>query len=343
MSSIVRVLGSFIIISILYISSIPVIYALSSFLLTKGVVLRYGLLRDFQRDFYVNGGYRRIWQLQKECVQFDETLIYVPRIGSCRFANPEFDTTLNFTDTGRLRNGMTPEGFELGVAVLGDSVAMGWGVRDYETFANIIQDELKRPVYNLGVSSYGTVRELLRLQESGLADKVDTILIQYSGNDLMENKALYQEGKMLHAKKSFEQAVDSEGRSSNSEISKSIRRAFSFAVEKPIRNLRDMLLFNAQRRNPFSPHYRELIPVLKRFASLLDRKRLLVFCLDEEGFADFPRGKDPIIHNLEFVDVKLEPDDFYLIDGHLNSGGHAKAGRLLVRYLSDRVLASAEF
>jgi hypothetical protein len=55
---ITKILGYVLIFSALYISLVPIIYFLSSFLLTKGVVLRAGLLRDFQRDFYINRGFR---------------------------------------------------------------------------------------------------------------------------------------------------------------------------------------------------------------------------------------------------------------------------------------------
>ncbi|HJR76232.1 MAG TPA: hypothetical protein VJ805_04635 [Nitrospiraceae bacterium] len=335
-SSIIRVLGYLVIASLLYASSISIIYVLSSFLLTKRVVLRYGILRDFQKDFYVNGGYRKIWQLQKECVTVDDQLIYVPRIGSCRFANPEFDTTLHFEETGRYRNSMPPKETGGGIVLLGDSQAMGWGVHDRETFANVIQEGLRKPVYNLAVSSYGTWRELLRLRRAALLEKIDTILIQYAGNDLMENMALDQEEKMLEAKRSFEQAFNPEARSGDVTLSKSIRRAFSFAIEKPIRNLRGMVLPDRRKPNPFSPHYQGLIAVLQRFAPALMNKRVIVFSVDEEAFDDFPNGKDTILENLEFVDMKLGPDHFYVVDGHLNSSGHAEVGRVLVRYLSDR-------
>jgi hypothetical protein len=186
------------------------------------------------------------------------------------------------------------------------------------------------------------MRELLRLQQSGLADKVDTVLIQYSGNDLMENQALGQDEKALHARNTYEQAINSEGRSGDSSMPKSIRRALSFAIEKPMRNLRDLFLGDQRGHNPFSPHYRELIPVFKQFASLLDRKRIVVFCVDELRFADFPSGRDPIIRNLEFVDIQLEPRHFYVIDGHLNALGHAAVGRFLIRSLSEPLTARVE-
>jgi hypothetical protein len=327
-SLIVRGCGYFLIACLLYLSLFPGIYLVSSWLLTEGITLRPRLLRDFQIDFYNNRGYRKIWQTQKDCIEPDEQLIYVPRIGGCRFRNAEFDTTLHFEEGGRVRNSMPEKHSEIAIAVLGDSYAMGWGVNDGETFANVLQGELKRPVYNLAVSSYGTVRELLRLQQSGLIDNVDTILIQYAGNDLMENAALDQEEKFLQAKALFHDMFNGERSSSDHSMFDSIRRAVSFSIEKPIRILRDMFI-RAPRRNPFSPHYQYLMPVLKRFAPLLNKKRVIVFSVDEPAFEDFPTGKDQSMSNVEFVDLRLEAEDYYLIDSHLNSAGHAKLGRML--------------
>jgi lysophospholipase L1-like esterase len=240
-----------------------------------------------------------------------------------------------------MRNSMPQKRSEIGIAVLGDSYAMGWGVNDRETFANILQDEVKRPVYNLGVSSYGTVRELLRLQQSALIDKVDTILIQYAGNDLMENAALDQEERFLQAKALFQEMFNRERSSSDRTIPESIQRALAYAIEKPIRTLRDTF-FKAPSRNQFAPHYQNLIPVLKKFAPLLSKKRVVVFCVEEDGFENFPIGKDRTIRNLEFVDLKLDADDFYVIDSHLNSVGHAKVGRMLAGYLSEPAIAEFE-
>jgi len=339
-SLIVKGCGYFLIACLLYLSLFPGIYLVSSLLLTQGIVLRPKLLRDFQMDFYNDRGYRKIWQTQKDCIQLDERLIYVPRLGSCHFTNAEFDTTLHFDETGRVRNNMLSKMSEVGIAVLGDSYAMGWGVEDHETFANVLQDELKRPVYNLGVSSYGTVRELLRFQQSGLIDKVDTILIQYAANDLAENAALDQEEKFLQAKALFQEMFDRERSSSDHSILESIRRAVAFSIEKPIRNLRDMVL-RKPMRNQFAPHYQDLISVLRRFAPLMDRKRVVVFSVDEPGFEGFPAGKDKSMNNVEFVDLRLETGDYYLIDSHLNSAGHAKVSRKLAAYLSEPVFAES--
>ena len=326
--------GAYVLIAgILYFSVFFGLYLASALLLTEGIVLQPKLLRDFQMDFYNDRGYRKIWQTQKDCIELDERLIYVPRIGSCHFTNAEFDTIMHFEQSGRVRNNLPAQRSKIGIAVVGDSYAMGWGVNDRETFANVLQDEVKRPVYNLAVSSYGTVRELLRLQRSGLIDAVDTILIQYAANDLMENAALDQEERYLQAKALFQDMLNRARDSSDHSMLESLRRAVSFATEKPIRNLRDIFV-RRPTRNEFAPHYQYLMPVLRRFGPLMENKRVVVFSVDEPGFEDFPRGKDTTMANVEFMDVKLGAEHYYRIDGHLNPAGHAKLGRLLAAYLS---------
>jgi lysophospholipase L1-like esterase len=337
-SPIVRACGYVLIAIILYVSLFPVMYVASAVLLIQGIVLRPKLLRDFQRDFYTDRGYRTIWQLQKDCIQPDEGLIYVPRLGGCRFTNVEFDTNLRFEQNGRVRNSMPEAHSEVGIALLGDSYAMGWGVNDRETFANVLQDELNRPVYNLAVSSYGTVRELLRLQRSDLTSHIDTILIQYSANDFGENAALDDEKAFHHSRTLFQDMFNKKRSSTDQGMFELIRRAFSISIERPIRNVRDMF-FTRSRRNQFAPHYERLMPVLKRFAPLLTDKRVVVFCVDESRFEDFPTGRDKSLGNVEFADLKLHAEDYYAIDGHLNAAGHAKIGHLLAAVLSKPVVA----
>ncbi len=136
-----------------------------------------------------------VWQGMKECVEFDEVLIYKPKIGKCHLVNPEFDTMLTFNQEGRVTPGEVSKAGA--IAVVGDSHAMGWGVNDSETFSAVLQRELGRRVYNLAVASYGTRRELLRLEASGLLNKVDTIVIQYCDNDLSENISFRSAGSAV--------------------------------------------------------------------------------------------------------------------------------------------------
>jgi hypothetical protein len=156
----------------------------------------------------------------------------------------------------------------------------------------------------------------------------------------MENASLDDEEKFLHAKTLFQDMFSKERSSSDRSMLESIRRAVSFSIEKPIRNLRDMFL-TGPTRNQFGPHYERLMPVLKRFAPLLNNKRVVVFCVDDPRFEDFPAGRDKTMSNVEFTDLKLNTESYYVIDSHLNAAGHASVARLLAAILSEPVVADS--
>ena len=50
---IVRTIGSVLIGAALYVSTFSSLYVASAVVLTKGIVFKYGLVREFQEDFYV--------------------------------------------------------------------------------------------------------------------------------------------------------------------------------------------------------------------------------------------------------------------------------------------------
>ena len=161
------------------------IYILSAILLVNKITPNIKLISEYQRNYY-NIGLRNIWHSQPECIEFSDNQIYVPKETSCNFNNIEFKTIISFDEFGRVSDHPINNDAN-GIAVIGDSFAMGWGVNDKETFSYLLEKKINRPVYNLGVSGYGTIRELIRFQESKLIDKVDTIIIQYCYNDYGEN------------------------------------------------------------------------------------------------------------------------------------------------------------
>lgn len=77
------------------------------------------------------------------------------------------------------------------VIVLGDSVTLGHGVEDGETFAAVAQRELERSrsveVINMGVSGFGTAEELIQLQQTGLSYQPDLVVLAYFPNDPYNN------------------------------------------------------------------------------------------------------------------------------------------------------------
>ena len=86
---------------------------------------------------------------------------------------------------------------------LGDSVAMGWGVRQEETYGKLLEDSLNRAldsglhfeVINAGVPGWNLENELAYLRAEGLKYDPDLILLDitivndiYGGNALQKNK-----------------------------------------------------------------------------------------------------------------------------------------------------------
>ena len=147
-------------------------------------------VKYIQKKLYFSG-LRNLWNIDPKCSKFDKNLLYAPVVGECIFSNPEFKTKLNFDENRRLN--LTNDNIsksEKVIAALGDSLTMGWGVNDDETYSFNLQKLVKKKILNLGVASYGTVREIKRLKLNKFYDQIDTVIIQYHLNDIYENKSL---------------------------------------------------------------------------------------------------------------------------------------------------------
>ena len=146
-----------------YILIFFLIYIISGFLLINNITPNNKLINTYQVNYYLNSGMRNIWQSDPDCIEYDKDLIFVPKKKECSFNNPEFYTKVSFDNYGRFSK--HPNLNTKGIAVLGDSFAMGWGVNDNETFSAILEKKINRPVYNLAVSGYGNKRELIILKK----------------------------------------------------------------------------------------------------------------------------------------------------------------------------------
>ena len=76
---ILKLLKFFLIFIFSYIIVCISIYTISGFLLIGGIKPKFELIKHYQRNFYFYGGLRNIWQSKKECIDFDEDLIFVPK------------------------------------------------------------------------------------------------------------------------------------------------------------------------------------------------------------------------------------------------------------------------
>jgi hypothetical protein len=305
-----------------------VVCVISLLALERGRLLDVPWVAAAEQALYAEGmGTGHATWLRPDCIAYDPDLIYVPKVGSCRFDEPEFTTTPHFTEQGRL-TGPKPAG--TGIAVIGDSHAMGWGVNDLDTFSARLQTLSGRPVYNLGVPSYGTVRELLRLERSGIADKVDTIIIQYCNNDYSENTGFGRMKSREWFDRIAGQFQPRQPVAAGSHRLSNIVTGYLHTLKAPFKVLADRL-----RRKDFTRHYKAFMAVIAQHREVLRGKRVIVFYSNSHGqkYRNFPSGSDARFPNLHFVDLDLDPGDYYVLDNHLTPAGHRKVAKRLYRYL----------
>lgn len=136
---------------------------------------------------------RNTIQVMPECARYDDRVTYTLKPGTCRFVNREFDTEYRVNSAGLRDDEASLQRPD--VIVLGDSLAMGWGVQQEEAFPALFEKETGYRTLNAGVSSYGTVRALKlleRLDRSALT----RLVLQYTDNDFFENEQFVTNGDL---------------------------------------------------------------------------------------------------------------------------------------------------
>jgi hypothetical protein len=136
----------------------------------------------------------RMVQFEPACSRYDAQLTYILRPGGCVVRAREFVVHYRMNGVGLRDDEASLD--RPSIIVLGDSVAMGWGVERVDSFPERLETLTGLKVLNAGVPSYGTARELL------LLERLDTralrvLVVQYSWNDGDENRAYVARGGHL--------------------------------------------------------------------------------------------------------------------------------------------------
>lgn len=310
-----------------YLLITAIVFTFSYLSLINGKTYDWIWVQSIQKKIYFRL-YRNIWQDKKnDCTSFDEKLLYKPKIGKCDFKNPEFSTELNFDEYTRShKTSIKDYQSKDYIVVLGDSIAMGWGVNDNETFSYKLEKLFNKKVYNLGVSSYGTVREIKKLLLSPYYEKSKTIIVQYHSNDLGENINLnFNKAYNINDYKKIHQfKVNTYGNTKFilRNFKTSIRLLFSDINERVFRKKKLVLI-------DFNKH-REHLENTIRLHIDLSKKQVIIFLVKQpwEKIINFPKSDE----NFKYVLMNLDKSNFFNIDEHPNKVGHSEIANIIFNF-----------
>lgn len=305
------------------------VFSFSYISLINGKTYDFFWIKSIQKKIYFRG-YRNIWQYNNNCTSYDKDLLYKPKEGKCNFSNPEFSTQLTFDESSRKHNLNKEYRDDDYILVLGDSVAMGWGVNDQETFSFKLEKLINKKVYNLGVSSYGTIREIKKLKLSPYYEKSKTIIIQYHPNDLSENMTL--DYNKTYSKKEYDEIFENIDYKFN-KIS-FILRNFKSSIRLFFSDIIDILFREANlEKINFDKDREYLEKIIKEKIDLKSKEvTILMPIAPYQKVINFPKSNNEI----KYLLIELDDSDFFIIDEHPNEKGHSKIAKKLLTVINHK-------
>jgi lysophospholipase L1-like esterase len=281
---------------------------------------------------------RTLIQFDPQCAQYDAGLTYTLKPGTCTFENIEFRTTVHVNRLGLrdVEESLTaPE-----VIVIGDSHTMGWGVEEDQTFGRVLAGKSGLRVLNAGISSYGTVREMLLLDRLDVS-RLRFLILQYSDNDLLENQTFRAHGG--HLPITSEEEYDKVSRYYSGQHSyypgKYVYRLFMKALRleapepdqlpmAPMSPADEARLFVNALAHAGRGHLDNVQVIVLEVNEQLQPRRPFIVALEQ---VKREAANPAFVRGLKTLDlsVLLGPKDFYVLDDHMNPRGHQVVGEAL--------------
>jgi lysophospholipase L1-like esterase len=207
---------------------------------------------------------------------------------------------------------------------------MGWGVNDGETFASLIAASIEAPVLNLGVASYGTVREIMRIRMQPRFQDANCIVIQYSWNDFDENSVFLARGALPPpTRRRFQQLVSDYGKRDVG-FQDVMRRTFEVMWNNPLAFFLNILGwhdFPLEDDDPMNMNgtpreetedTKAFLAVLAAFSELNGKK---IFVMGPGRFIS-ALSRETAPANVFPISVDLNNGASYTLDMHPNKQGH---------------------
>lgn len=290
------------------------------------------------KDYY-NHKDLEIIQYKDEMSQWDDKLFYRLKPGEFVFKNREFEDKYKVNSLGVRDDESSLKNPKY--IFLGDSHTMGWGVKQDETFASLIERKLGEKVLNAGISSYGTVRELKLLEEIN-TDSLNYLFIQFCYNDKTENQQFFENNYQY--KPSSKDDYNTAKKHNKSEK--------SYYLFKHLINIIPGLFNKKEYEIPVhikNETYHELnfLNIIKNSKKIANNVKIIVFDVSHKEsnnyFMDnfkellnkeFGSTYHDRIHVVNIPDI-LSYDDYYILDGHLNKKGHQKIAAVILNHLKN--------
>jgi len=291
--------------------------------------------------YLYNNGDRRIIQFSPDCARFDENLGYTLKPGQCFFSGNEFSNTYRVNRAGLRDDEASLDHPE--IIITGDSFAMGWGVEQEETYAQLLERRTGLRVLNAAISSYGTAREMLALRRIP-TDRLRFLIIQYCGNDQEENLSFYLNGNRLNtmSEDQYRHYAALDARDKSYAPGKYLKMQIEKRVKERERK-------KSQASKPAGPDEVDLfINAVTQSGVNLQKVQLIVFTMNGRIADDnraFPAalkkkiagGNYPdYIRRMIVLDLSdvLNERNFYVLDDHMNRSGHEIVADVLYQTLS---------
>jgi len=295
---------------------------------------------DVFREYYMIND-RIVIQASPEFAIYNPVLCYTLKPGEFVFSNREFSNHFNVNSFG-LRDDELSVDYPQ-IIVCGDSYAMGWGVEQNESFAEIIENQLKIKVLNAGISSYGTARELLSLKNLN-TDSLKYLIIQYSDNDFTENSDFVANQFKLKITpiEDYTQMCRKHVRNQKYFLFKHViffpKIIAKWIIDKPLG------VFDAEKPADNQNEQKTFLQIIENATFLPKDIKIIVFNMDyRKSKSDFIPQLQKEINSFPELKSKMVMFDFsktmtdhyfYILDDHLNTKGHQLIAKSIIQYIS---------
>lgn len=290
---------------------------------------------------------RRDMHLDPHFITFDEEINYTLKPGTFIHSEIEFSNIYNVNSKG-LRD--SEEALQSpNVIIIGDGFTMGYGVNQYEIYANRLKTKINSKVLNAGQPSYDTVNEMQLLKRLDRS-KLKYLIIQYSSDDVYNSIFLKNNNNLLpvYSRTDWETSGQVWLPKVNYFLGKYFRYLFYRArhQELPNRAIVQPVVPSKEAAELF-------LNTLMVFGKDLKLDTVKIILLEINSYGQNSSSfiqivnlliKDqkypPYIRNIKTLDVSSlldQTEHYFVLDDHINASGHEVIANSLVHLIqTDR-------